>query len=151
MALSKVKTSGMACSALDSSAHTATPPCSPTKRPTVIATRTTLVRLILASFHHTCLSVRIRLVAAHILLDTTATKLVELASAHALSVHSRGPLVVVSNHPRSNKAMPLRWKAWPCQTVIGRDCYGPMVTFSRILSTITLAIPAFVTSSSIVL
>src|SRR5438876_1324748 len=37
------------------------------------------------------------------------------------------------------------------QSMTGRDFYGPMVTFSRILSTVTLAIPAFVVSSSIVL
>src|SRR5947209_18933004 len=33
----------------------------------------------------------------------------------------------------------------------GRDFYGPAVTFSRILSTVTLAIPAFVMSFSTVL
>src|SRR6266540_5766605 len=105
MAFSKVKTSGIACSALGSSANTATPPRSPTKRLTVIAISTTIFRPILASFHHKCLSARIRPHPACISLDTAVNKLVESASLHALSAHSREPPVMVSNRRGSNKAM----------------------------------------------
>src|SRR2546428_5381853 len=101
----------MACGALGSSANTATPPRSPTKKPTVIATSTTIFRPILASFHHKCLSARMRPCPYCVRHRGDHVGLMYIIAC-GLNVHSMVAPIVVSHYRIYYRAMlPLRGMA----------------------------------------